>query len=265
MRSTSAAATSARRSRRGWTWCASSACWSARCRPGFPTQQSPCRCVASSPAEEVGVLRLSALRGLFSAVIEDQVTFVNAPSLASERGVEASIEHGTGEPQPPQRRRRPRRGGRRFDGQRRRHAVRPPIGPEDRSDQRTQPRSARRGREPDHQLPRPAGALGTIGARLGGAGINILAAQLSQDADGGGRRHAAAGPLRFLPRCWRYSARTSGGRWNWWTCREVGRDRRRRHRSRGHRRGPQGARRRAPASNALPTTWAPGAITPPVR
>src|SRR3954452_15784360 len=42
-------------------------------------------------AEEVGVLRLSALRGLFSSVIEDQVTFVNAPALAAERGVEAAI------------------------------------------------------------------------------------------------------------------------------------------------------------------------------
>lgn len=42
-------------------------------------------------AEEVEVLRLSALRGLFSAVIEDAVTFVNAPALAAERGVTAEI------------------------------------------------------------------------------------------------------------------------------------------------------------------------------
>ncbi len=39
--------------------------------------------------EDVEVLRLSALRGLFSAVIEDQVTFVNAPAIAEERGVAA--------------------------------------------------------------------------------------------------------------------------------------------------------------------------------
>lgn len=37
-------------------------------------------------AEDVEVLRLSALRGLFSAVIEEPVTFVNAPALAAERG-----------------------------------------------------------------------------------------------------------------------------------------------------------------------------------
>ena len=38
-------------------------------------------------SEDVEVLKLSALRGLFSAVIEEAVTFVNAPSLAKERGV----------------------------------------------------------------------------------------------------------------------------------------------------------------------------------
>ena len=42
-------------------------------------------------AEDVEVLKLSALRGLFSAVIEDPVTFVNAPALAAERGVTAEI------------------------------------------------------------------------------------------------------------------------------------------------------------------------------
>ena len=42
-------------------------------------------------AEEVEILKLSALRGLFSAVIEDSVTFVNAPSLAQERGVSAEV------------------------------------------------------------------------------------------------------------------------------------------------------------------------------
>ena len=49
-------------------------------------------------SEEVEVLRLSALRGLFSAVIEDQVTFVNAPALAAERGVEAGISTASESP-----------------------------------------------------------------------------------------------------------------------------------------------------------------------
>ena len=65
-------------------------------------------------SEDVEVLRLSALRGLFSAVIEDPVTFVNAPALAAERGVEAEHQHRHREPQPPQRRRRARGVRRRF-------------------------------------------------------------------------------------------------------------------------------------------------------
>jgi len=42
-------------------------------------------------AEDVSVLRLAALRGLFSNVVEDQVTFVNVPALAAERGVDAEL------------------------------------------------------------------------------------------------------------------------------------------------------------------------------
>jgi D-3-phosphoglycerate dehydrogenase / 2-oxoglutarate reductase len=38
-------------------------------------------------AEDVGVLTLAALRGLFTDVVEDQVTFVNVPVLAETRGV----------------------------------------------------------------------------------------------------------------------------------------------------------------------------------
>ncbi|WP_072807277.1 phosphoglycerate dehydrogenase [Rhodococcoides yunnanense] len=45
--------------------------------------------------EDVEILKLSALRGLFSAVIEDAVTFVNAPSLAEERGVTAEVTKAT--------------------------------------------------------------------------------------------------------------------------------------------------------------------------
>ncbi|WP_330182411.1 phosphoglycerate dehydrogenase [Nocardia sp. NBC_01503] len=42
-------------------------------------------------ANDVAVLELSALRGVFSALIEDSVTFVNAPSLAKDRGLEATV------------------------------------------------------------------------------------------------------------------------------------------------------------------------------
>jgi D-3-phosphoglycerate dehydrogenase / 2-oxoglutarate reductase len=42
-------------------------------------------------SEDVSVLPLAALRGLFNDVVEDQVTFVNVPSLAEERGVAVEV------------------------------------------------------------------------------------------------------------------------------------------------------------------------------
>ena len=40
---------------------------------------------------DVSVLALAALKGVFAGVVEEQVTFVNAPTLAAERGVEVSL------------------------------------------------------------------------------------------------------------------------------------------------------------------------------
>jgi D-3-phosphoglycerate dehydrogenase len=42
-------------------------------------------------AYDVSVLQLAALKGFFRGVVEEQVTFVNAPALAAERGVEVSL------------------------------------------------------------------------------------------------------------------------------------------------------------------------------
>jgi D-3-phosphoglycerate dehydrogenase len=42
-------------------------------------------------AHDVSVLQLAALKGVFTDVVEEQVTFVNAPALAAERGVEVSL------------------------------------------------------------------------------------------------------------------------------------------------------------------------------
>jgi len=42
-------------------------------------------------AYDVSVLQLAALKGVFADVVEEQVTFVNAPALATERGVEVSL------------------------------------------------------------------------------------------------------------------------------------------------------------------------------
>jgi D-3-phosphoglycerate dehydrogenase len=42
-------------------------------------------------AEDVSVLQLAALRGVFTHVVEEQVTFVNVPALAAERGVGVTL------------------------------------------------------------------------------------------------------------------------------------------------------------------------------
>jgi D-3-phosphoglycerate dehydrogenase len=42
-------------------------------------------------AHDVSVLKLAATKGLFGAVVEEQVTYVNAPLLAADRGVEVEL------------------------------------------------------------------------------------------------------------------------------------------------------------------------------
>jgi D-3-phosphoglycerate dehydrogenase len=42
-------------------------------------------------ANDVSVLRLAATKGLFAGVVEEQVTYVNAPHLAADRGVEVGL------------------------------------------------------------------------------------------------------------------------------------------------------------------------------
>jgi D-3-phosphoglycerate dehydrogenase len=137
-------------------------------------------------SEEVEVLRLSALRGLFSAVIEDQVTFVNAPALAAERGVEASISTA---PESPNHRSVVDVRAVGVDGSVI-NVAGTLSGP-----QQVQKIVQINGRNLDlraegvnliiNYSDQP-GALGKIGTLLGTAGVSILAAQLSQDADGEG-------------------------------------------------------------------------------
>ncbi|TSE01027.1 phosphoglycerate dehydrogenase [Skermania sp. ID1734] len=135
-------------------------------------------------SENVEVLGLSALRGLFSAVIDDAVTFVNAPALAEERGVRAEVTKATESPNhrsvvdlravygdgsvrnvagtlsgPTQVQKIVNINGRNFDL--RAEGLNLAI----------------------HYDDRP-GALGKIGTLLGNANIDIQAAQLSQDAEG---------------------------------------------------------------------------------
>lgn len=48
--------------------------------------------------QDVAVLRLACLRGVFAGVVEEQVTFVNAPLLAKERGLEVGLITATDSP-----------------------------------------------------------------------------------------------------------------------------------------------------------------------
>jgi len=47
---------------------------------------------------DVSVLQLAALKGVFADVVEESVTFVNAPLLAKERGVDVGITTSTESP-----------------------------------------------------------------------------------------------------------------------------------------------------------------------
>jgi D-3-phosphoglycerate dehydrogenase len=42
-------------------------------------------------SHDVTVLKLAATKGLFGSVVEEQVTYVNAPQLAADRGVEVEL------------------------------------------------------------------------------------------------------------------------------------------------------------------------------
>ena len=44
---------------------------------------------------DVRVLELAALKGIFSDVVEEQVSYVNAPLLAAERGVAVRLVTGS--------------------------------------------------------------------------------------------------------------------------------------------------------------------------
>ncbi len=137
-------------------------------------------------SEDVEVLRLSALRGLFSAVIEDPVTFVNAPALAAERGVAADISTATESPN-----------HRSLVDVR---AVASDGSVVNVAGTLSGPQLVEKivqinGRNFDlraqgtnliiNYIDQP-GALGKIGTLLGAAGVNIHAAQLSEDAEGPG-------------------------------------------------------------------------------
>ena len=106
---------------------------------------------------DVKVLELSALKGVFEDVVDETVSYVNAPLFAQERGVEVRLTTSSRVARPPQRGHRARHARRRRGGLGLRHAGRPQAPPEDRRGRRVRRRpGARR----PHGLPalrRPSG------------------------------------------------------------------------------------------------------------
>jgi D-3-phosphoglycerate dehydrogenase len=133
---------------------------------------------------DASVLQLAALKGVFSDVVEEQVTYVNAPLLAEQRGLEVAL---TTDPESPTYRNLITLRGAMADG--RPVAVSGTLFGKNQVPRLTEVA----GFEIDlaasgHLLffvyaDRP-GVVGTVGAALGEAGINIAGAQVSPAGDG---------------------------------------------------------------------------------
>ncbi|HVW44902.1 MAG TPA: phosphoglycerate dehydrogenase, partial [Amycolatopsis sp.] len=135
-------------------------------------------------SEDVSVLQLAALRGVFSGVVEDQVTFVNAPRLAEELGVRVEL---VTEPESPNWRSLVTVRAVHEDGS----TVR--VSGSVTGKDEVQKLVEVNGRHFDiraegHVLlleyPDRPGVMGRVGTVLGEASVNIEAAQISQTTDG---------------------------------------------------------------------------------
>ncbi|ANE03833.1 phosphoglycerate dehydrogenase [Corynebacterium crudilactis] len=137
-------------------------------------------------SEQVDALALSAVRGLFSGIIEESVTFVNAPRIAEERGLEVTVKTNS-------------------ESVTHRSVLQVKVITGEGASatvvgaltglERVEKITRINGRGLDLraeglnlflQYADAPGALGTVGTKLGAAGINIEAAALTQagDADG---------------------------------------------------------------------------------
>jgi D-3-phosphoglycerate dehydrogenase / 2-oxoglutarate reductase len=136
-------------------------------------------------AHDVSVLQLAALKGVFADVVEEQVTFVNAPALAEERGVEVSLSTDADSPD--------------FRSLFTVRGVLPDGTTVSVAGTLTGPRQVEKITEVDgfdvdinpaehlvflRYADRP-GIVGTVGAALGEAQVNIAGAQVSRTSQGG--------------------------------------------------------------------------------
>ncbi len=134
-------------------------------------------------ANDVSVLRLAATKGLFAGIVEDRVSYVNAPLLAAERGVTVTL---TTAPESIEEPATVLLQGALPDG--RRVSVRGALHGD----------SVRLTGVDDYTLELAAdgvllflryadrpGVVGTVGTILGGSGVNIAAMQVARRAAGG--------------------------------------------------------------------------------
>jgi len=133
--------------------------------------------------EDVGILPLAAMRGVFKGVVEDQVTFVNAPRLAEELGVEATLRK---EPESANHRSLVTLRAVYPDGDT--LSVSGTLTGLDQVEKLVEVNGRHFDLRAEGVLlmleytDRP-GVMGTVGTLLGGVGINIEAAQISQTTD----------------------------------------------------------------------------------
>ena len=137
-------------------------------------------------SEDVSALGLSAVRGLFSGIIEEPVTFVNAPRIAEERGVSVDVKTNSESVT-----HRSVIEVKVVTGEGHTASVVGALTGLERVEKITKINGRgldlrAEGRNLFLEYTDAPGALGTVGTKLGVAGINIEAAALTQAAKGDG-------------------------------------------------------------------------------
>ena len=134
---------------------------------------------------DVKVLELAALKGIFTDVVEDQVSYVNAPLLAAERGVAVRL---VADPESPDHRNLITIRGTLADGDQ--VSVSGTLIGIHQRERLVEVNGFDVDLEPTEHLAffsyedRP-GMVGTVGGILGAAGVNIAGMQVARDAKGG--------------------------------------------------------------------------------
>jgi D-3-phosphoglycerate dehydrogenase len=134
---------------------------------------------------DVSVLQLAVLKGVFSDVVEEQVTYVNAPLFAEQRGLEVAL---TSDPESPTYRNLVTVRGAMADG--RQVTVSGTLYGKNQVARLTEVAGfeidlAASGRLLFFTYEDRPGVVGAVGAALGEAGINIAGAQVSRTTEGG--------------------------------------------------------------------------------